>query len=235
MGAQGRRAVLVLAGLLTASGWLLAAGPQALTQAERRAIHARVMDEGVLGDIPQLLALRSDDIFLPNPRQIVDEVVGSDDDAVMLSLVCYSKVVVVAKAGEPESFMTAGQGWIYTEWPFEIAEVIKAEPQYGLRRSRTMIVLQSGGTIRLNGRTVTAGSPAEWPDVVTGSTYLLFAGARVEETGALQIFEGIEMGRQRPSKEISRYPRLRSMAPEPLKTMALRQTKNAAARQHCNR
>lgn len=222
---------LVLAWLLAASGWLFAAGQQA----ERLLIHARAMDEGFANAIPDLLGLASGDVVLPIAHPVVGVETDSNVDALLLTKICASQVVVIARARMPQSFMTANRGWLYTEWPFEIVDVIKGRPDYGLRRTATIAVLQSGGAVTIEGRRVTAPPPSYWPDVATGSTYMLFLDRRIEETGAFRLFDGVEIGARRAAEGASRHPQLRHMAPEQLKTRAVRQALAADARRHCAR
>lgn len=163
------------------------------------------MNEGEPGQIPRLLALRSDDITLPNPTGPADPVISNDDSAVVSTLACFSERVITATAGTPSSYMTENSGWIYTEWPFEVDEVIKASPQDRLRRSSTVFVLQSGGEIQVGGRRVAAAPRPQAPHFVPGVKYLLFLIGRIPATGAGLVLTSVEIGPPRSNEKQSQW------------------------------
>lgn len=226
------RSFTLLAIIIFGSTCIYAAGQRSLTGSERRAVHSRAMNEGEAGQIPRLLALRSDDIVLPNPTGPTSPVVSDDDSAVVATLTCFSERVVTATAGTPSSYMTENRGWIYTEWPFEVDEVIKAGPQDRLRRSSTVFLLQSGGEIQVEGRRVAALAPPQSAQFVPGGKYLLFLIGRIPSTGAGQVLASVELGPRRPNEE-SQYPTLRRQSSQRLLGITRQGAEGTASRVNC--
>lgn len=226
-------AITLLAIIIFASTCVYAAAQRPLTTSERRAIHSRAMNEGEGGQIPRLLALRSDDIILPNPTGPTSPVVSDDDSGVVATLACFSDRVVTATAGTPSSHMTENSGWIYTEWPFEVDEAIKASPQDRLRRSSTIFVLQSGGEIQVGSRRVTAVARPQSPQFVPGTKYLLFLIGRIPSTGAGQVLASVELGPRRPNEKEPQYPSLRRQSSQRLVGITRQGTAAAASRANC--
>jgi len=223
----------LLAIIIFGSTCIYAAGQRSLTESERRAVHSRAMNEGESGQIPRLLALRSDDIILPNPTGPTSPVVSDDDSAVVATLACFSERVVTATAGTPSSYMTENRGWIYTEWPFEVDEVIKAGPQDRLRRSSTVFVLQSGGEIQVGGRRVAAAAPPQSAQFIPGVKYLLFLIGRIPSTGAGLVLASVELGPRRPNEKEPQYPSLRRQSSQRLVGITRQGAAGTAPRVNC--
>jgi hypothetical protein len=96
--------------------------------------------------------------------------------------------VVIGEVSGQQSFLTAEGTFVFTDYAFNIADVLKNNTAGQLRAADIIIVTRPGGTVRFGNRNIKAVDEAVEPFDLRGS-YLLFL-EYVPSTGAYKAFNG---------------------------------------------
>jgi hypothetical protein len=109
-------------------------------------------------------------------------------DQYISDLTCKADVVVIGKLKKKASQLNGEGTFTFTEYEINVEEVLKNHAADPIQANGNLTVVRSGGSIKLNGRIVTATDFAERP-LEKGGRYLLFLRF-VPETGAYRSFSG---------------------------------------------
>lgn len=160
--------------------------PAKLTPEQKQQIHGKLFHVYQRETIPDLLAKRSGDLYLEHsqPPGFTSQPVNAPayPPYALSAFACTSDAVIVATAQSSASFLTLDQKFIYTDWNFNVEQVLKGNPRSRLSPGITASVTRLGGTLEINNRKVYARD-TNFRDFKSGSKYLLFLEF-VPETGA---------------------------------------------------
>jgi hypothetical protein len=158
-----------------------AKNPKGLTPEQVAGIHGRVFRTEEAGAIPTALAKGSGDVYIHAPTATITEV-ALDPRNQIANWMRYCDLVAVGRIGTGASYMTAGKGFLNTDWSFVVEEVLKDNPLASVNSGESITVIRSGGKLNIGGRTVHAVQRF-YKEFRSGNQYLLFLKF-VPETGA---------------------------------------------------
>lgn len=162
-------------------------GPDKSAGDQKDKIHGRAMQTMSDEHIPTLLSKTTGDVHV-ECRPAVYERIELDPPSEIATLARGSDLVVTGRittAGNPH--LTEDETFVYSDWRFEITEVLLNVSPQTLASGSTVSILRPGGDLKVNGsRTVHAHCSEFLSDFKTGSEYLLFLKL-VPETGAYTL------------------------------------------------
>jgi hypothetical protein len=88
-------------------------------------------------------------------------------------LACFSDLAVSGTPLAGTSHMTSNQRFVYTDWSFQIGEILEANPADALKPGAVITVLSTGGRLTIDGRTVIANDNG-FTEFVPGQHYALY-------------------------------------------------------------
>jgi hypothetical protein len=178
-----------------------AQGSVATTPDQVEAIHSKLFTGQSAYTIPEVLAKAkgTGTIYMPYVSHEGEGPGPSDPsdykDFKLRQLVCYADLVVVGRAGTGTSHMSADKRLIYSDWGFYVEQVLKDNTKAPVRSGTSIIVARPGGTLVVNGRTVST-IDENFNDFRSGEQYLLFinfiptTGAYIAALGSGYGFSG---------------------------------------------
>jgi hypothetical protein len=120
-----------------------------------QSVHSKLHHQGLSGQIPEMLSQTTGDIELKTGRAPA-LTVEMDSANELANRACESDLIVVGITGKSTSHATADQGYIYTDWKFTVENVLKNNSKAPAKQGSQIVVTRPGGTLLINGRTVSA-------------------------------------------------------------------------------
>jgi hypothetical protein len=104
------------------------------------------------------------------------------------SKTCSADAIVLATAISKESQLTPDEKFIFTDYQFSVAQVVKDDKAAPIDADEGIVVTQGGGKVRLDGQVIELVDDSQ-QGIVLEDKYLLFL-KRVPTTGAYEIISG---------------------------------------------
>jgi hypothetical protein len=168
-----------------------AKNPKGLTREQVEAIHGRKVQSEEAGAIPAALARETGDVYIHAASPIIDEI-GLDPKNQLANWMRHCDLVALGKIGTGTAYMTARQGFVNTDWSFEVTQVVKNNPQAPVDSATSITVIAFGGRLKIGQRTIHAIQKTH-REFKPGEEYLLFLKF-VPETGAYSLSWPIGFG-----------------------------------------
>lgn len=168
-----------------------AKNPKGLTPEQVAAIHGRKVQSEEAGAIPAALARETGDVYIRAASEIIEEI-HFDSTNQLANWMRDCDLVAVGKIGTGIPYMTARQGFVNTDWSFEVKQVVKDNPKAAVAPGADLTVIAFGGRLKVGQRTVHA-IQTTYKEFRPGEEYLLFLRF-VPETGAYSLAWPIGFG-----------------------------------------
>jgi hypothetical protein len=122
-------------------------------------------------------------LFTESTTALPKRMTKSEYEAYMTTiLLCSHSLVVLGRIGTGTSRLTNDSGFLYTDWEFQVEEIIRNNPEAPVKAGSAIIVVKDGGKLQVQGRMVYAIDD-QFADFRPGGEYLLFLDY-IPKTGA---------------------------------------------------